>query len=140
LCRQHILFVAARIFHPGPSSHPQRTTHSVIRFSSSKPGILQISLCSWCRIAFLAPLMDRGSTSYYIFPNFAQLLYEYVRDPVTTDTVLFSEYYSLPSHAGQNHWVVKQGSPEVYTRLTPPCFLLRRSWRWAEVLEGLWSV
>lgn len=74
--------------------------------------------------------------SFYVFPNFAQRLFDYVEGPLASgaDHRGFVDYYSgcetawfVPSPSGEEAFIV------------PPHPLLKRNWRWEDVLAMLHS-
>lgn len=78
-------------------------------------------------------LRDPDTASYYIFPFFAQRLFEYVATPRNERTTSFTAYYTVR----ENAWFVPAGSDT--SRLIKPHKTLRKYWRWEDVLEMLWS-
>lgn len=78
-------------------------------------------------------LRDPDTASYYIFPFFAQRLFEYVAMPRNERTTSFTAYYTVR----ENAWFVPAGSDT--RRLIKPHTTLRKYWRWEDVLEMLWS-
>ena len=75
-------------------------------------------------------LGDLNSVSCYVFPYFGQRLIEYVKRPPAERYGSFSSYYA----ARQNAWF----APSM-VHFTKPHSVLRRNWRWEEVLEMIWS-
>lgn len=79
-------------------------------------------------------LAGPGTTSYYIFPYFAQKLFEYVAIPRSQRDASFTAYYV----SRENAWFVPRDLVDA-SRFINPHPTLRRHWRWEEVLEMLWS-
>jgi hypothetical protein len=79
-------------------------------------------------------LTDPTTTSYYIFPYFAQRLFEYVKKPRDQRGISFTAYYVSREDA----WFAPRGSVDM-SQLIVPHQTQRRHWRWEEVLEMLWS-
>lgn len=73
------------------------------------------------------------TTTYYIFPNLAQRLFEYVKQAKNNEVPPFGEFYK----ERENSWLVHAGSDH---ELASPDPILKRHWRWAEVLRMLWDV
>jgi len=82
-------------------------------------------------------LGDPSSALYYVFPNFAQVLFEYVAEHrIRTQSHIgsFADWYA----GRQTAWVVPPGSTEAGWLINPHP-VLKRHWRWEEVLRMLWS-
>lgn len=78
-------------------------------------------------------LTDPGTTSYYIFPYFAQKLFEYVMGSHTRRDTSFAAYYASREVA----WFAPVGVD--MSQFIIPHPTLRRHWRWEDVLEILHS-
>ena len=78
-------------------------------------------------------LVNPKSASYYIFPYFAERLFEYVKMSLNQRSETFSTYYIVR----EDLWFVPEDSIDM--RFDNPDRLLRRYWRWEEVLEMLWG-
>jgi hypothetical protein len=82
---------------------------------------------------------DHGgeSTSYYAFPNFALLLFRYAKGRVEggiKENMRLTQYLK---REGQKCYV-KLGIPDKGEIKPPPHPLLKRHWRWNDVLWALW--
>lgn len=78
-------------------------------------------------------LTNPGSTPYYVFPYFSQRLFEYVTESAAGSfTGSFLTYYSTHEAA----WFIPAGI-DASGLIDPPHPLLKRHWRWEEVLTML---
>ena len=78
-------------------------------------------------------LENPETASYYIFPYFAQKLFEYVMTPRNERGTSFTAYYLVREPA----WFVPAGFDT--SRLIKSHGVLRRNWSWEDVLEMLWN-
>jgi len=80
-------------------------------------------------------LGDPMAASYCIFPYFGQRLFEYAESSATQPSAgMFATFYT----ARETVWRVPAGSA-VEGTFNNPHPVLKRHWRWEEVLEMLWA-
>ena len=81
-------------------------------------------------------LNDLGSTSYYLFPYFAQRLFEYVDEPATRP---YPESF-IDHYLGREvPWFIPAGTDVARLPFNAPHELLRLRWRWEEVLTDMYN-
>lgn len=135
-------FVACHLTAATPSRSPRpRTPNDLFRHplffveSYNGPFVLVVPEYFLNERAVFDGLQDPKSTAYYIFPYFARWLIKYTEIPIAQRTETFGTYYL--SH--ERIWYLLAGSKDV-THLIEPHRVLRRHWRWREVLEIVWSL
>lgn len=74
------------------------------------------------------------NASFFVFPDFARRLFDFINDPAFRDNTLFINYYS----ARETAWLVPASSG-AERFITAPHELLKRNWRWEEVLTMLYG-